>query len=270
MRPLDGDALGVIDALAARSSLVLLLDVDGTLAPIAPRPEDAEVPPETRAVVAELAALPDVTVSLVSGRAAADAARVVDVPNVWVIGNHGAERVAPDGTAEVQAEVATFQPAMRAAAAELEGVLRDVPGAIVEDKRLTLSVHYRLAPLEDQPTILAAAHAVAARHGLRTKAGKMVIEVRAPVHVDKGTAVVAFLVRIAAPADAGILFVGDDVTDEDAFIQLAAHAPSAVTVRVAGPDVTTAAEWVVPTPAAVRVLLARIAAVRSLAPAATR
>ncbi|HWJ16340.1 MAG TPA: trehalose-phosphatase, partial [Gemmatimonadaceae bacterium] len=73
------------------SPFVLLLDVDGTLAPIAPRPEYAALPNDTRQILADLTAAANVRVVAISGRSAEDARRLVDVPGVWIIGNHGIE-----------------------------------------------------------------------------------------------------------------------------------------------------------------------------------
>ena len=103
------------------SPRIIMLDIDGTLSPIAPRPQDAVVPPATRRAVATLASRADVHVVLVSGRGAADARRLVSVGNTWVIGNHGIEVVGPQGETEIapEAEAAPDEaPAEQAAAEE--------------------------------------------------------------------------------------------------------------------------------------------------------
>jgi trehalose-phosphatase len=259
--PSDAD----VQARLTGTPLVVMLDVDGTLAPIAPRPEDAAVPPRTREAVASVAALPDAHVALVSGRAAADALRMVDVPGLWAIGNHGAEVIAPDGGLRVDAHVAPYEHAVADAVRALSAELGAVPGVLVEDKRWSLSVHYRLAGEADVPAVRAAVEAAAARTGLRVGLGKQVIELRAPVQVHKGTAVLALARELGAELpSASVLFAGDDVTDEDAFVKLRAEAPHAVTVRVsdAAGATETAAEFVVPDPDAVRALLESVAAAR--------
>nr|MBA3891979.1 trehalose-phosphatase [Gemmatimonadaceae bacterium] len=91
------------------SPLIVLLDVDGTLSPIAPTPGAAFVPAATRMSVERLAAAPGVHVSLVSGRAAADARQLVGATGVWAVGNHGFERIAPDGSLEADATMAPWQ-----------------------------------------------------------------------------------------------------------------------------------------------------------------
>lgn len=236
---------------------VVMLDVDGTLAPIAPRPEEAEVPPETRRVIAALATREGVHLVLVSGRAAADARRMVSVSNVWVIGNHGAEVIAPDGEQLVDPQVAPFQAPMARARRRLAALLSPVAGVIVEDKRWTLSIHYRLADPHVLPRLQGIVEGVARELGLRVHAGKMVFEIRPPVVVDKGTAVYALAQRLQALTEgATLLFVGDDRTDEDAFRLLRMRAPHALTVRVSDePDAHTLAEFLVPDPPAVRALL---------------
>ena len=269
-RPLDGPAVGVlVAACAAARPLVLLLDIDGTLAPIAPRPEDARVPAETLAALGALAAAPDTHLALVTGRAPADARRLVPVAGAWVIGNHGAERLAPDGAHLVDPAVAAYGPALRQAVAELIGALAAVPGAWVEDKGWSASVHYRQVAPADAARVVEAALAAAARAGLRAGDGKMVVELRAPVAVDKGTAGVALARALGAGGPHGaVLAAGDDVTDEDLFRRLAEawSDPGRVfTVRVGAPDTPTAAAYRVPDPEAFRAALTAVAAGRAAA-----
>lgn len=272
-RPPGGAAADALDvgaeaaACAATHSLVLLLDIDGTLAPIAPRPGDARVPAATLDVLGTLAAAPHTHLALVTGRAPTDARRLVPVPGVWVIGNHGAEQLAPDGTHQVDPQVAAYAPALRRAVAELREALAAVPGAWVEDKGWSASVHYRQAAPADAPRVVEAARAAGARAGLRVGAGKMVVELRAPVAVDKGTAGVALAQALGAGGPtAAVLAAGDDVTDEDLFRRLAEAWPEpgrVFTVRVGAPDVPTAATYRVPDPAAFRGVLEAVAAGRA-------
>ena len=241
----------------AGAPLVVMLDVDGTLAPIAPRPEDAAVPLETRRAVAALAAREDVHVALVSGRAAADARRLVGVANTWVVGNHGIEVESPEGETTVEPQVAGYAGAVAQAARRLTTLLEHVAGVLVENKRWTLSVHYRLADPGVLPRLKAVVEEVAREHGLRATTGKMVFELRPPVRVDKGTAVLSLALRLGALDErASLLFAGDDQTDEDAFRLLRARVPRAVTVHVAGEAPrATAAEFTVAGPGALRAVL---------------
>ncbi len=114
------------------SPRIIMLDVDGTLAPIAPRPQDALVPPATRRAIAALAARPDVHVAIVSGRGAADARRLVSVGNIWVIGNHGLEIVGPQGESEVVAQAESFRVPMAQASRRFGTSLSHVAGVLLE------------------------------------------------------------------------------------------------------------------------------------------
>lgn len=248
-------------ALADRLSgtpLVVMLDVDGTLAPIAPRPDQAVVPAETRRAVAALAATRGADVVLVSGRAAADARRMVAVANVWVIGNHGFETVSPDGEELVDPGTAAARPGIAQAARRIAAAMAHVPGVILEDKGWTLSVHYRLADPAVIDRLREHVADVAAHLGLRVTEGKKVLEVRPATRVDKGTAVLTLAHRLGGldPGSA-LVFIGDDRTDEDAFRALRARAPSAVTIRVLHdePQTNTSAEFALRDPAEVRSFL---------------
>lgn len=225
----------------ARSALVL--DVDGTLAPIVARPELAAVPEATRA---ELARLADayLLVACVSGRAGADASRLVGVEGVEYVGNHGLEL--DPRARELAGEIARF---------------RNAVGLPVEDKTLSLTYHYREA--EDEQAARAQLEAVAERAGaagLEARWGRKVLEIRPPVRADKGTAVRALLERSGARLG---LYAGDDTTDLDAFAGLAeAGLEHAVRVAVAseeGPaELADAADLVVAGPEEIAGLLRQL------------
>jgi trehalose-phosphatase len=248
------------------SPLLLLLDVDGTLAPIAPRPEYAVVPPETHHVVAQLAATPQVYVAIVSGRSAEDARRLVCVDGAWVVGNHGIETAPPNAPPAARDDVAAFSDRIAIAAQRARSLADTIDGVIVEDKRWSLSVHYRLAHPRIVPDLTKQIERVASDLGLRVTHGKEVLEVRPPVDVDKGTAVVALAQRLGALGDeASILCAGDDRTDEDMFRNLRARQARAVTVHVGVDPSTrqTEAEFSVADTDAMRELLERVLAIRT-------
>jgi trehalose 6-phosphate phosphatase len=176
----------------------IILDVDGTLAPIVARPEKASVPAETRELLGGLVERYGL-VACLSGRPGEDAARVVGVEGVRYVGEHGLE-LAPE--AEAWAErLADF------------AAIADWPHE--EGKRLSLAFHYRTA--DDPAAAERALEAVSERaraEGLRPRWGRRVLEVRPPIDGDKGTAVRQLVV------DGGVrraLYAGDDTTDLDAF-----------------------------------------------------
>jgi trehalose 6-phosphate phosphatase len=193
----------------------ILLDVDGTLAPIVERPDEARVPEETRRELARLASS-YALVACVSGRAGAEVERMVGVSGVAVVGEHGLE-LAPE--AEGWAErIATFAAGV------------DWPA---ERKRLSLTFHFRRADDEAAArAYLTQVEAAARDEGLVPRWGRMVLEVRPPVDANKGTAVAALLRRAAVSRG---LYAGDDTTDLDAFAGLA-ELELGVRVAVASPE----------------------------------
>ncbi len=193
--------LALLDELAGEPERsAILLDVDGVLAPIVERPEEARVPEDTRIELERLAGR-YALVAAVSGRASEDARRMVGAADLVYVGSHGLE-LAPDA-ARWRETLASF----------IAGV--DWP---VEDKGLTASFHYRTA--SDGQAARAQLEEVAGRAraaGLRARFGRMVLELLPPIDADKGTAVRRLL------SERGLmraLYAGDDTTDLDAFAAL--------------------------------------------------
>ena len=243
---------------------LVMLDVDGTLAPLVERHDEATVPQATQRVIASLASRPDIHVALVSGRSVAVARRMVGVERVWAVGNHGSESMSPEGNVVIDPQVASFQPAVAKVASTLEPLIAMVPGVVLEDKTWTLSVHYRMADPGVVPRLRGALAELTRRHGLQLMEGKMIFEIRPPVQVDKGTAVLALARQLGGLASgASILFAGDDTTDEDGFRVLREHVPAAVTVRVIDREAgETAAEFTVAGTEGMRRMLEWLAALR--------
>jgi trehalose 6-phosphate phosphatase len=201
--------------------LVLLLDFDGTLAPIVERPELAGMPASTRDALERLRACPGVEAAVVSGRGLADVRERAGIEGVAYAGNHGMEIDGP-GIHRTHPEALAARPALEAVLHDLTPMLAGVPGAFVEDKGLTLSVHYRQTPAADAPRVRdAVAAAMDGRLAdLRVTEGKMVLEIRPRVDWHKGRAVLFLLEQMRPPAGAPVLYLGDDRTDEDAFVAL--------------------------------------------------
>lgn len=141
------------------------------------------------------------------------------------------------------------------------------PGAFLENKRWTLSLHYRLADPSPVPALLTRAREVAGAYGLRTMEGKKILELRPPPRIDKGTASVAFAERHGALRQAAsALYAGDDRTDEDAFRELRSRSSRAVTARIVAADdhrtEETHAEFALASPDELRQVLEWLAARR--------
>jgi trehalose-phosphatase len=260
-------ALPLQSAVAVRlggTPLSILLDIDGTLAPIAPRPDQAKVPADTCKALETLIDIPDAHVAIVTGRSVADGRRIVPLKGLGVIGNHGFEVLGESGEVISEPAALTYLDAVRKAAKALASLPSDVNGVVLEDKHWTLSVHYRLAARPAIPGITEKVHAAADTYGLRVTRGKEVLELRPPLEVNKGTAAVLWVQRLGLSSSASVLYVGDDRTDEDAFRELRAAFPKAVTIRVGEPDhgETTSAEFRVETPAEVKDFLVALAEYR--------
>jgi trehalose-phosphatase len=225
--------------------LVVMLDVDGTLAPIAPVFDQARVPAQTQRAVASLLAKRDVHVALVTGRGAATARQMVGVHNLWVVGNHGFEIQGPNGEDFGDPNFAKYRDVIAMAANRLQPHISAMEGVIVENKTITLSVHWRLASPATIPKLRQVVDDIAQSLGLRVTDGKRIFEIKPPALIDKGTAVLALAERLTSAREhASIAFAGDDVTDEDAIRALRVHHPRAVTIRVVGEEnPPTAAEF---------------------------
>src|SRR3954467_13601091 len=207
------EALEAVRADPSRSAI--LLDVDGTLAPIVRHADDAHVPEVTRTqliAVSRRYAL----VACVSGRRAATARRMVSIGTIAYVGNHGAEILPPGGTVpDVDADFARAGERVHAFRDEvLDGELHRLR-ARAEDKDQIAAFHWRGAP--DEEAAEAAVRDIASRAeaaGLVVHWGRKVLEVRPSVEVDKGRGVRRLLRD--AELDAAV-YVGDDTTDLDAF-----------------------------------------------------
>ena len=207
------DALGPLRADPRRSAI--LLDVDGTLAPIVRYAEEAHVPEPTRGLLIEIARRYAV-VACVSGRRASDARRIVSIGTISYLGSHGTELLRAGWTEP------TLDPAVRDWSRRIQAFGREADSAElrrlrvrIEDKGAIVAFHWRGAP--DEESARAAIDAIAARAeqgGLRTHWGRKVLEVRPPVRMDKGAGIVALLADVELDA---AVYVGDDVTDLDAF-----------------------------------------------------
>jgi len=189
------------------------LDVDGTLIDIAATPAAAHVDRHLLALVERLHRACDGALALVSGRALADLELRLGGLPVPVAGQHGLERRDAGGALHVH-EAAP--DAMRAIRDRLESVCASHPGLLLEDKGLSLALHYRLAPsLAGYVHRLLRDMVAEAGAGLRLQEGKCVLEVK-PAGCDKGTAIEAYLAE-APYRGRRPVFIGDDITDEHGF-----------------------------------------------------
>lgn len=248
MQPLftpDGEA-----ALAAvlRLRPLMAFDFDGTLAPIVARPDDARV---SVAVASRLAALTArLPVAIVTGRSVADVRGRLGFEPKFIVGNHGAEEAPQHATANRLAEpLDGLRALLQAREADLLAA-----GVAVEDKGLSIALHYRLSRDRPRAQQLIAALLDPPPAGLRLFAGKMVVNAMAADAPDKAHAVHALVARVGATA---ALFAGDDVNDEPVFVSAPPHW---LTLRVGRDDPNSRARFYVDGPQQMALLLERVLA----------
>ena len=208
----------VVERFNWASRTLLLLDYDGTLAPIVSRPEQAHLPPDTRQLINDLKDNTRFVLGVISGRSLADVWDRVSVPGIIYAGNHGLEM---EGVGEK-----FLHPGALALLDDLDRICQELShefnqfaGVIIENKGLTLSVHYRLTPehlvsqVEDSFNSVVAPGV--ADQVVKITRGKKVFEVRPNVEWDKGKAITRIMeVYSDAPLAA---YFGDDLTDEAGF-----------------------------------------------------
>lgn len=212
LEPLRGDP----------SRVAILLDVDGTLAPIVRHAADAQVSEATRALLIAVAKRYGV-VACVSGRRAATARQIVSIGSIAYVGNHGCELLAPGATRpQIDPAVEPWTERVRAFAEQSYTSDLEMLRVRYEDKGPIAALHWRGAP--DEEAALAALRVLDERAraaGFWTHWGRKVLEIRPPVPIDKGRGV-SWLLRGGDVAAA--LYAGDDLTDLDAFRALRAQA----------------------------------------------
>ena len=190
----------------------LFSDFDGTLSHIVSQPEAAEITPENKQRLIDLKEKTTV-IGIISGRSVTDIAARVGIESLVYIGNHGLERWQNGERVAVDA-VKPYLEQIAQAAAEVEPRL--LPRMQLENKQVTLSLHYRQtdAPDEVREQFMPVAEEIALTHGLKLFEGRRIFELRPPIPLDKGSALLDLIREFRLD---GALFLGDDITDTSAF-----------------------------------------------------
>lgn len=220
------EALEPLRADPAHSAI--LLDIDGTLAPIVRHAADAHVPEATRSLLIEISRR-YALVGCVSGRRAATARQIVAIGTLVYVGNHGGELLRPGATRpELDPDVSAWSERVRAFAERAYTPQLQRARVRNEDKQAIAAFHWRGAPDEEAAAALVREIAERAqREGFVVHWGRKVLEVRPPVALDKGLGITALLQSAAAGNGTRVLsalYAGDDTTDVDAFRALHALA----------------------------------------------
>ncbi|KAF2898680.1 hypothetical protein ILUMI_07493 [Ignelater luminosus] len=235
--------------------LALLLDYDGTLAPIAPHPDLAVIPAETKNILQRLSNISDCYIAVVSGRNVNNVKEMVGIEGITYAGNHGLEILHPDGSKFVHPMPTEFQGKVAELLQQLqEQVCKE--GAWVENKGALLTFHFRETPAHLRTELAEQAKKLIEAAGFRAGRAHCAIEAKPPVQWNKGRASI-YILRTAFGVDWSerirIIYAGDDVTDEDAMLALKGMA---ATFRVTSSSITkTSAERRLPSTDSVLTLL---------------
>ncbi|MGH3903073.1 MAG: trehalose-phosphatase [Pseudonocardiaceae bacterium] len=230
--------------LAGRRPAVFL-DYDGTLTPIVDRPEDAVISDSMRAAVRGLARR--ATVCVVSGRDRPVVQQLMGIDDLVVAGSHGFDIWDPKtGTVRNEAS-GGFEGLLSEVTDRLRAGVQEIQGAIVEPKRASVAVHYRLAAEPDRELVKAVVDGLLADHPgqLKITPGKMVQEIQPKIDWNKGKAVLHLLHALDLDsAQVTAVYLGDDITDEDAFRALTGRGIGVFVAGSGDPGRTTAADFV--------------------------
>ena len=259
-RALDDD--GLLVRLAGRRPAVFL-DYDGVLTPIVDHPADARISDDMRDTVRALALRCPVCV--VSGRDRRVVQELMGIDGLVVAGSHGFDIWSPTGGAVAHAAGSGFDDLIADTVGRLRSALGPIPGVIVEPKRMSVAVHYRLVAPSDHLRVAAVVDGLLAERPdeLKVTPGKMVYELQPNIDWDKGRAVLYLLEALGLdPPDVAAIYLGDDVTDEDAFRALRGRGVGIIVGRADDPEMvdrTTAADLVLDSPLEVQQFLTRLA-----------
>ena len=242
--------------------VLLLCDYDGTLTPIVDRPELADLSEKTRQMLQTLSRQSHFTLGIISGRALADLRQRIGVSNIIYAGNHGLEIEGP-GVSLVNPLAAEMRPVFRLINQVLKKALAPIRGVQVEDKGLTISVHYRMVEEGKSEEVTNAFEKVIATALSLGKivitSGKKVYEVRPAVKWDKGEAI-ALLIKsfgkTKTKKELLPIYLGDDQTDEDGFKVIEKH--EGISVFVGEETGNSAARYYLSSPAEVEQFLERL------------
>ncbi|HSI91746.1 MAG TPA: trehalose-phosphatase [Adhaeribacter sp.] len=218
----------------------VFLDYDGCLTPIVKNPEDAILSPEMKKVLQELAEV--CFVAVVSGRDRANVANLVQLDNLYYAGSHGFDITGPNHLKTEPGGAAAALPALDKAEKTLQEKLRKVPGSLVERKKYAIAVHFRNVAEEQVELVEQAVDETLAQHEtLKKGLGKKVFELKPNLDWHKGKAVLWLLNELGMERpDILPIYIGDDITDEDAFASLRNRG---LGILVGEHDQLTAAEY---------------------------
>lgn len=200
--------------------VAVFLDYDGTIVPIMAHPEKAVLSESMRQTIAKLSQV--AMVAIVSGRNRENIQELVNLPNIYYVGNHGFDIQGP-GKNPIHREVGReCLPMMEKCFRQLQSRSMHIPGIVFEPKKLTVTIHYRFAAEKDLRTFFQLAEETVGQYpALKLTGGKKVTEIRPNIDWNKGSAVLWLAEKLSFQyPHCYLIYMGDDLTDEDAFRQL--------------------------------------------------
>lgn len=226
--------------IAARPRLLLALGFDGILSPTVPRPSEAAVPEDTRALLTKLAASPRITLAFLSGRSLHDIQTRVGIPDAFFVGNHGMEVRGP-GLTSSDGLAVSCRSDLVDALAFLARCTKHLRGVFIEDKGMTVTVHWRQADAGEGAALRELLNVIVRSHPrLKVFTGEACWELRARASWNKGDALRQIFEHLhITPSDT--IYLGKEFADEDTFAQLS----DALSFCV-GSTATTAARYHLP------------------------
>jgi alpha,alpha-trehalase len=221
----------------------IFLDYDGTLTPIVPRPEEALLSSHTRSLLRKLSQ--KCTVAIISGRERQEIQSIIDIDSIYYAGNHGFDISGPHNCSYIHPSAKIIEPYLSRAELLVSESLSSIQGILIERKRFSIAVHYRQVNPDRVETIRNELNRIcSAVNGLKVTSGKKVFELQPDLEWNKGTAVLWLIEKLLPIAsltpERTIMYIGDDLTDEDAFREIA---DIGISVLVGSHDTVTAAKY---------------------------
>lgn len=212
-----------IKKLLENKFILLLLDYDGTLVPIVETASKAIIHKDTKELLQKLSRSLSCKIGIISGRKLEDIKNIVGIGGIIYVGNHGLEIQGPKIKFESQVSP-RLKSIIRNIVTDMQKRLSGIKGALIEDKGLTLSIHYRLVDKKDMPAfekiIFEVANPYMVRDKIKVNSGKKVYEIKPPIKWDKGKTALWLLARqqfVSGVKNVLPIYLGDDITDEDVF-----------------------------------------------------
>ncbi|MFP4397742.1 MAG: trehalose-phosphatase [Desulfonatronovibrio sp.] len=249
------DRFQEIQARLISATAAVFLDYDGTLTPIVDDPDKAYLPEDMKETLTRLADL--VPVAVISGRDRPDVQKLVELNNIYYAGSHGFDIAGPDQEETNPDKVTEFLPELDQADSEIRKRIEHIEGAWVEKKKFSIAVHYRKVKEKDTPRVKQAVEKVSGNHSrLKLSGGKKVFELRPNMDWHKGKALLWVLDKLELNKSGVVpLYIGDDVTDEDAFQTLEGRG---ISIVVMDSRRETKADYMLKSPDEVRLFLEKI------------